>query len=109
MRGYGGLTRSYEQTAILFAKTYPNCQKIPASTVRKTVAGFDATGSVKDRPCSGKLKTVTTIDNTTMVMFIKDIHTFPRKAALKQNMSQSSVLRILYKEHWHPYKICLTR
>jgi len=73
MRGWGDNERSYTAVALLFNETYPNRQ-INKSTVFKTIEHFRETGSVKNRPKSGRSSSATNEEKQLDVLqtFIED-------------------------------------
>lgn len=111
MRGCGDRTRSYQEAADLFNITFPDRAPITKSTVLKTVKRFQETGSVKDRPRSGRSKTATDEDTRMIVMqsFVENPHASTRKVAKQLNISHFSVHSNLQLEKWHPYKMILVQ
>lgn len=109
IRGYGDRTRSYEETAILFNSTNSNRNPISKSTVLRTVTRFNQTGSVKDKPRSGRPASVTNIEKSGLVLqaVIENPGTSTRKISNKVDISSRSVHRILKTHNYHPYKIHL--
>lgn len=110
MRGWGHLTRSYAEVKDLFNQTFGNEGKqISKSTVERTVKRFEETGDVKDRDRSGRPSTATNEDKSLDVLlsFIEDPHCSSRKAGQIHEMSKTSVLNILKKFKFHPYKMTL--
>ncbi|XP_024869057.1 uncharacterized protein LOC112452865, partial [Temnothorax curvispinosus] len=111
MRGYGDRVRSFEQVATLFNDTYADREPISKSTVQKTVRRFEETGSVKDRPRSGRPKSATNFDKSLDVMqsFVENPHASTSKVAQATEVSTFSIRKILKKEKWHPFKITFTQ
>lgn len=109
MRGYGDRKRSYSEVANLFNDTFPNHSPVHKATVQKTVKRFEETGGVKDRYRTGRPKTVMNDNKTLDVMqsFVEDPHTSSRRAAQVHDVSHSSILRVLNKNTFKPYKIHL--
>jgi transposase len=56
MIGYGDGRRSYAEVMTLFNEIHPNRQPISRSNVTRTLNRFNQTGSVKERPKSGRPK-----------------------------------------------------
>lgn len=55
IKGYGNMTRSNEDVQILFNDTFRvEGEQISKSTVQRTIARFNLSGSVKDLPRSGR-------------------------------------------------------
>jgi len=111
MRGYGDMQRSYQDVANLFNGTYPNRAPISKTTVIRTVERFVETGSVKDRPRSGRPKTATNDERSMEILltFQENPHTSTRKAAQQTGSSQSSILKVMKLHHYHAYKIKLVQ
>lgn len=61
LRGWGNMVRTYSGVADLFNAQYrlPLQGRISKDTVQKNISRFEQAGSVKDRPKSGRPKTVT--------------------------------------------------
>ncbi|EFN69196.1 hypothetical protein EAG_13720, partial [Camponotus floridanus] len=86
-----------QEVVDLFNATYPDRNPISKSTVQKTVIRFHETGTVKDRPRSGRPKFATTDDNSLDVLqsFQENPHLSVPKAAQAHNISSKSVRKIL--------------
>jgi len=54
IKGYGNMTRSNEDVQILFNTFRVGAEQISKSTVQRTIARFNLSGSVKDLPRSGR-------------------------------------------------------
>jgi transposase len=84
---------------------------IDQSTVGRLISRFKGTGSVADRPRSGRPKSVT--DEETLVMVSAQLTNSPKKSTRKLSqetgVSQRSVVRILRKHHFRPYKVQLVQ
>lgn len=111
MRGYGDRTRSYDEVKDLFNDTYPNRNPISRSGVQKTVQRFQETGSVKDRPRSGRPKLATNEELSLEVLqsVVEDPHASTRSVSQIVGTSQRSVGRILHGNNFKPYKIHLVQ
>lgn len=74
---------SYETVATLFNDTFPDRIPIPRSTVQRTVIRFEQTGSVKDKPRTGRAKTASNDDKNLEVLqsFVENPHASIRKEA----------------------------
>ncbi|KAG8280816.1 hypothetical protein J6590_072500 [Homalodisca vitripennis] len=59
MRGYGDRQRSYREVCNLFNDTFPERNPISVSTISKTIERFEMTGSVRNRPKSGRIQSAT--------------------------------------------------
>lgn len=110
MRDWGEFQRSFMQVKNLFNETFGNrLVPISKSTVERTVKRFEATGSVKDRPRTGRPITATTEEKSLDVVlsFTEDPHCTIRKAAQEHGISSKSVHRILKKNKFHPFHVRL--
>ncbi|EFN89264.1 hypothetical protein EAI_01596, partial [Harpegnathos saltator] len=87
------------------------------STVQYTVTRLLETGTVQDRPRSGRPKSATNDDMSLDVLlsFQENPHTsVPRTAQAiskltAHDISQGSILNILKKHKYHPYKTVITQ
>lgn len=99
--------RNLTKAAQAFALKYPDKPRLPKSTVSRLIKRFKETGSVKDRLYKKRRCPVNTEENATFclasVLLSPKIST--RKLAQHCNISQTSVIRILKKENFHPYKL----
>jgi transposase len=107
MIGYGDGRRSYAEVMTLFNEIHPNRQPISRSNVTRTLNRFNQTGSVKERPKSGRPKIVTNYENSLNVMLdvVENPKTSVQQLALNHNMSRRSIQKIMRRENFHPYKI----
>lgn len=111
MRGYGDRVRSCQEVANLFNDNNPERQQISKSTVHRTVSRFEQTGSVSDKPRSGRPKSASNEEKSLGVLlnFQENVHSSTRKVAQQVGVSQTSVVRILNEHKYHPYKIKLVQ
>ena len=112
MRGYGDRERSFRDVRNLFNIEFrADRQQISAATVQKTCQRFRDTGSVKDRPRSGRPKTATNEDSSIEILqsFIEDPNLSTRKASQAHDTSETSIRRVLKNAKFHPYKINLVQ
>jgi len=111
MRGYGDRIRSYREVADLFNATYPDRDPIANTTVKRTVDRFQRTGLIKDAPRSGRPKNANNVEKALDVLLTvtDNPHTSVSRAAQANDISATSVRRILKKHHYHPYKIHLVQ
>lgn len=111
MRGYGDRVRSYEEVVHLFNDRFPDRPPISKSTVFKTVKRFEDTGSVKDRPRSGRSLSATNEDKSLEILqtFVEEPTTSIRNAASHHDVSSYSVLKVLKRNSYHPYKVKLVQ
>lgn len=106
IRGDQGRERSYEETRQIFNQRFPQRPPISKSVVEKTVKRFLETGSVQDRPRSGRPLTANSPEKTEEVLltYVENPRTSTRKAAQATDTDKRSVGRILKKHHYFPYK-----
>jgi transposase len=93
MIGYGDRKRSCAEVMTFFNEIHPNRQPISRSTVTRTWSRFNETGSVKERPKSGRPKIVTNDENSLNVMLdvVENFKTSVQQLALNHNMSRRSI------------------
>lgn len=105
--GYGDRKRTYEEVSHLFNDLNPQRPPVSRSTVSRIMNKFNETGSVQDRPRSGRPKTATNEDKTLDVLL--DVQQNPQTStyelARNHGISRKSVQTILHKNKFHPYKI----
>jgi transposase len=99
---------NYQETANAFANAFPNSPKPSSSTVMRLIKKFRNTGSVNNAPKSGRPNLATGDDKTTDVL--ARVHAEPignstRRISDEAGISKTSVLRILKKNKFHPYKM----
>lgn len=108
MKGYeDNIKRSYQETCNLFNATFNARNPISKSTVVKTFQRFIQTGSVKDRPRSGRFKSVSNDEKSLDILqsFIETPNTSIRKVVAEHEVDQQSVHNILEKHKYYPYKV----
>jgi len=111
MRGYGDRIRSYREVADLFNVIYPDRDPIANTIVKRTVDRFQRTGLIKEAPRSGRSKNANNVEKALDVLLTitDNPHTSVSRAAQANDISATSVRRILKKHHYHPYKIHLVQ
>lgn len=110
MRGWGELQRGYKAVRQLFNANFRGRNNaISKTTVIRTIQRFEDTGSVKDRPRSGRSKTATNEDKSLEVLqsFVEDPHTSINRVSQENEISFGSVHKILKLNKWHPFKMSL--
>lgn len=107
MKGYGDKQRSYQETCDLFNATFNARNPISKSTVVRTIYRFLQTDSIKDRPRSGRSKSISNNEESAEILqsFIETPNTSTRKVATEIEISQRSVCNILKRYRFHPYKM----
>ncbi|RYA74223.1 hypothetical protein DD595_24580 [Enterobacter cloacae complex sp. 4DZ3-17B2] len=112
MRGWGDQQRGYKTVTRLFNENFRNeNNRISKSTVIRTTQRFEAIGSVKSRPKSGRPKTATNNDKALDVLqsFVEDSHISINRVAQEHEIGHASVSKILKLNKWHPYKLHLVQ
>lgn len=112
MRGWGDMQRSYTNVTNLFNATFRNDgTPISRGTVSKTIRRFDDIGSVRNRPLAGRPSTATNEEKSLDVLqsFVENPHETLRSAALQHDIHHTSVLKILKRNKFHPYKMRLVQ
>lgn len=111
-RGYGDKMRSYQEVCELFNALHPEKQ-IKKSTVCRTIKRYQQTGNVKTIPKTGRPKTATTDDNKLNILLSLEenpkMSITERKQNLPEDVSKSSIHRILKQEKIKPYKLMYTQ
>lgn len=107
MVGYGDRKRSTVEVCELFNNVHQERRPISRSTVSKIISKFRETGSVRDKPKSGRPKICDETKLNVLLSYQDNPHSSSRQVGLNQNIGYKSVQNILHKEKYHPYKICL--
>lgn len=109
MVGWGNNRRSHEEACHLFNDYFPERQPICRTTVGRTVQRFMETGSVSDRPRSGRPASATNEDISLDVLqsFIENPHESLRSAAETHDISVKSVQNIMKGSNFKAYKVHL--
>lgn len=101
-------TRTQQEVCDLFNAKYPD-RPISQSTVSKIESKFRETGDVKDIPKPGR-PNVSEDQKLNILLSMEDNpHNTSRLVALENEVSQTTVLRIMRKEKYRPYKIQLVQ
>ncbi|GAB1865891.1 DUF4817 domain-containing protein [Camponotus japonicus] len=112
MRGWGDKQRGYKTITRLLNENFRNeNNSISRSTVIRTIQRFEDTGSIKNRPRSGRRKTATNNDKALDVLqsFVEDPHISINRVAQEHEIGYGSVHKILKLNKWHPYKLYLVQ
>jgi transposase len=108
---YGKAGATHRSVAEDFNRQNPRRLPIDKSSVGRLINRFKETGSVADRPRSGRPKSAT--DPTSTAVVLATLTNSPKKSTRKLSqetgVSQRSVLRILHRHHFHPYKVHLVQ
>lgn len=110
MRGYGDRKRTYAEVVGIFNNDHPD-RNISKSTVHRTVQRFINAGRTKSMDKPGRPKVATNDDNKLNVLLAleENPHVSTTQLALRNGISQKSVLDILNSEKLKPYKCHLTQ
>ncbi|KAJ8950240.1 hypothetical protein NQ318_006214 [Aromia moschata] len=106
--GYGNTTRTQQGVCNLFNAKYPD-NPITQSTVSKIESKFRETGDVKDLPKSGRPKITLDKKIDIVLSMEKNPQSTSTLVASENEVSQTTVLRILGKENYHLYKFQLVQ
>lgn len=104
---YAKTGMSLRRAAQAFQDKFPQRPKPAPITISRLVKRFRQTGSVRNQRPKGYKKNATSEETTTAVLALAETapHMPTRKMAAASGISQSSVLRILKAEKYHPYKM----
>lgn len=106
--GCGDKTRTQQEVCNLFNTKYPD-RPISQSAVSKIERKFRETGHVKHMSNAGRPNIDENIKLNIALGLEEDAHSSSRQLAADNNISQRSVLRVLKKEKYHPYKVHLVQ
>lgn len=105
MIGYGNRQRTQNEVVGLFREKYPNLPPLSQSTVSKIEKKFRENGHVR-KP---KTRRTTALSDDVKLNVVLNLQENPnnqtRQVGIENNISQSSVIRILKHENFHPYKL----
>lgn len=109
LRGWNDRLRSYQDVKDLFNVTFRNENTpISKSTVERTVRRFEETGSVKNRPKTGRPATTNEEKALDVLQsFVENPQTSVRRTAQEHEINPMSVHKILKQNKFRPYKILL--
>lgn len=96
---------SYRKIAEEFNRRHPARQPISFTAVGKLVNKFKETGSVLDKPRSGRPKTSDETKETVIAKFYGSPNKSVRRTSMELGVSKSTIHRILVHEKFHPYKL----
>lgn len=107
MVGYGDRSRRQEEVCQLFNDKYPERNPITQSTVSKIEKKFREFGHVRDLQKRGRPAINEDVRLDILLDLQEDPHKPSRAVAADHNISQGSVITLLKKQKWHPYKLSL--
>lgn len=109
MLGYGNRRRTYREVANLFNGAHPERNPISHSAVAKTYKRYQNFGTVKNNLKAGRPKSATSDDMALDILISvnDEPKTSSTQLALNNNISQTSVMRIMKREKIRPYKVTL--
>lgn len=107
MVGFGDRSRTQTEVVELFNATHPDRPPISQSMVSRVEAKFREFGHVRDARKSGR-KSITEEDQLNIVLAVQDNpNTTITDTADNVYVARSTVHKVLKREKFHPYKICL--
>lgn len=107
--GCGDKTRTQKQVCEIFNTKYPD-RRISQSTVSRIENKFREFGNVTDIPKSGRKRILDDEKKLDVLLDIQDNpHKPTRQVAADNDVSKTSILRLLKNEKYHPYKIHLVQ
>ncbi|KAJ8934823.1 hypothetical protein NQ318_012836 [Aromia moschata] len=105
--GCGDKTRTQKQVWEIFNTKYPD-RRISQSTVSRIENKFREFGNVMDIPKSGRKRILDDEQKLNILLDIQDNpHKHTRQVAVDNDVSKTSILRLLKHEKYCPYKIHL--
>ncbi|KAJ8961900.1 hypothetical protein NQ318_021518 [Aromia moschata] len=106
--GCGNKTRTQQEVCNLFNAKYSD-NPITQSIVSKIESKFRETGDVKNLPKSGHPKMTQDKKIDIVLSMEENLQSTSTLVASENEVSQTTVLRILRKENYHPYKFQLVQ
>ena len=108
---FGRLGATHRSVAEEFNNRHPGRGPVSHSTVCRLIQRFQETGSVADRKRSGRPKSVTNEETSTLVLanVVKSPKKSVRRLCQEFEISKSSVHNILKIHKFHPYKVHLVQ
>ncbi|KAJ8914085.1 hypothetical protein NQ315_014281 [Exocentrus adspersus] len=103
--GYGDRIRSHEEKCDLFNQEHPERAPIVRSTVGRLVSEYFATGTVKDALDDFATRTHFSEETKLNREVQENPHCSTRQIGLNNNIDHSTVVKLLKKEKYHPYKV----
>lgn len=108
MLGYGDRIRTQQEVCNIFNQKYPDRSPITRSIVSRIETKLRETGNVNDKPKSGRPKVM---NEERCLQVLLEVEENPnissRQLSANHNVEQRTILRVLNKEKYHPYKIQL--
>ncbi len=98
--------RDYEAIRLQFFERWPDTRFPNHNYLIDLANKFERTGSVQDAPRCGRLRSVRTEENTTIVAqtFIEDPHCSAKRASLKLDIPSRTLRRIMHDVGLHCYR-----
>lgn len=109
MYGYGERRRTTTEVCALFNEAHQDRPPIVRSTVTKIIKKFSQHGHVRDLPKTGQKQINEDKELEILLGVAENPNVSSRQIALNANLSHTSVLTILHKHKFHPYKVTLTQ
>jgi len=109
MIGYGDRTRTQEEVCRLFNEAHPDRPPVVRSTVSKIERKFRVAGHVRDLPKVGRPSVGADVELNVLLQVQEDPHTNSRECGRDVGTSHNTVLRVLKRHRFHPYKVHLVQ
>lgn len=107
MIGYGNRMRTQMEVCEIYNAKYPDRPRISQSTVSKIEKKYRDLGHVRDNYTKGRSSISEEKQLNVLLAVEEDCHKTTRNIALENQMSQTSVVKYLGINKWHPYKVQL--
>ena len=105
MMGYGDRVRIQQEVCELFNQKYPNRPPISQATVSKIEHKFRQFGHVRDVPRYGRPEVDENQQLEVLLAVEDNQHVVSRQVARDVDIGKTTVLKILHKNKYHPYKM----
>lgn len=105
MIGYGDRVRTQQEVCHLFNEKYPDRVPIMQSTVSKIEQKFRQLGHVRDAPKLGRPRINQDKELDLLLSVQEDCHAETNNLAGNLDIAKASVLNILHRNQYHPYKM----
>lgn len=108
MVGYGDRTRTTVEVCALFNGTHQD-RPIVRSTVSKIISKYRQHGHVRNLPRTGRKRINEDAQLDILLRMRDNPHSASRQVGSDMNLSHSTVLNVLHRNGFHPYKVILTQ
>lgn len=107
MIGYGDRMRTQNEVIHLFREKYPDLPPVSQGTVSKIEKQFRENGHVRKTETNRQIALNEEVKLNVLLAVEENPTTSTRQVATEQEISQSSVVRILNAQKFHPYKLVI--